>query len=129
MKSNYSLLHKSPPSEPVQTEVEARKWFWRRIWKLRVPGKIKHFMWKSCTNSLTTKANLLKCTKTQDPVCHLCANEYETILHALWGCEKVQWIWNNDFSWMDKSKAASGSFIDLISWFKRIHSYFLYLQP
>ena len=75
VKSGYSLLHESPPSDPVQTEeVEARKLFWRRIWKLRIPEKIKHFMWKSCTNSLPTKTNLLKRTITQDPVCHLCAS-------------------------------------------------------
>ena len=42
--------------------VEAAKGFWKRVWSLNVPGKIKHFLWKSCTNSLPTKENLLKKT-------------------------------------------------------------------
>lgn len=33
---------------------------WSAIWKLSVAGKIKHFLWRACTNSLLTKTNLLK---------------------------------------------------------------------
>ena len=31
--------------------------FWKKLWKIQVPGKIKHFLWRACTNSLATKEN------------------------------------------------------------------------
>ena len=34
--------------------------FWSSIWKLQVLGKLKHFLWKACTNSLPTIINLMK---------------------------------------------------------------------
>ncbi|XP_065621705.1 uncharacterized protein LOC136064192 [Quercus suber] len=92
----------------------AQKTFWKNIWKLNVPGKIKHFLWRSCTNSLPSKENMKKRAMPIDPICHLCSRENESVLHALWGCEKVQSVWAQDFGWVDKNKAVSGSFSDLV---------------
>uniref|UniRef100_A0A7N2L4N4 RNase H type-1 domain-containing protein n=1 Tax=Quercus lobata TaxID=97700 RepID=A0A7N2L4N4_QUELO len=63
--------------------LKKNKRFWKGIWKLKTPGKIKHFLWKSYTNSLHTRENLLKRTILHDPLCHLCAKEPENVLHAL----------------------------------------------
>ena len=63
--------------------LKKKKWFWKGIWKLKTPGKIKHFLWKSYTNSVPTRENLLKRTILHDPPCHLCAMEPENVLHAL----------------------------------------------
>ena len=92
----------------------AQKHFWKNIWKLNVLEKIKHFLWRSCTNSLPLKENLNKRAIPIDPICHLCSRENESILHALWGYAKVQSVWATDFGWVDKNKADSGSFSDLV---------------
>ena len=42
------------------------------------------------------------------------SRENESVLHALWGCVKVQSVWATDFGWVDKNKANSGSFFDLV---------------
>ena len=63
--------------------LKKKKGFWKSIWKLKTPGKIKQFLWKSYTNSLHTRENLLKRTILHDPLCHLCAKEPENVLHAL----------------------------------------------
>lgn len=34
------------------------KEFWKLIWRLRVPNKIRSFTWRACKNILPTKANL-----------------------------------------------------------------------
>ncbi|XP_075674754.1 uncharacterized protein LOC142643931 [Castanea sativa] len=88
------------------------------VGKLNVPGKIKHFLWKSCTNSLPIKENVLKRAIPIDPICHLCSRDNESVLHALWGCEKVQTVWATDFGWVDKNTAVSGSFSDLVQLIK-----------
>lgn len=33
--------------------------FWRRLWKLNVPGKVKNFLWRAVKNVLPTTDNLL----------------------------------------------------------------------
>ena len=83
-------------------------------WKLNVPGKIKHFLWKSCTNSLPSKENLMKRAIPIDSICHLCSRDNESVLHALWGSEKVQKVWATNFGWVDRNKASSGSFSNLV---------------
>ena len=92
----------------------AQKKIWKQIWKLKTPGKIKHFLWKSCTNSLPIGENLVRRTIFHDPICQLCSNEPESALHALWSSEKVQHVWNTDFGWVDRAKAASGPFTNLV---------------
>ena len=61
VKSGYKLLYELHTLDKNNPQVsESQKGFWKSIWKLKVPGKIKHFLWKACTNSLPTKENLLK---------------------------------------------------------------------
>ena len=91
-----------------------QKRFWKSIWRIKVPGKIKHFIWKACSNSLPTKENLLRRKVLQDSVCHLCARESEDIFHALWGCEEIHPIWDSDFGWVDRSRITSNSFSDVL---------------
>ena len=66
--------------------------FWSSIWKLQVPGKLKHFLWRACTNSLPTIINLMKRRVLSDPVCHLCGQYLEDTMHAQWGCEAVKQV-------------------------------------
>ena len=87
---------------------------WKGVWKLKVPGKIKHFLWKSCTNSLPTKENLLRRTIILENVCHLCSEQPEDVMHALWGCTKVRQVWQRSFGWLDNNQVAKGSFPDLV---------------
>ena len=98
VKSRYKCLIELATIDTVRPIVfAAQKSFWKNIWKLNVPGKIKHFLWRSCTNSLPSKENLKKRAIPIDPICHLYSRENEFVLHALWGCAKVQSVWATDF--------------------------------
>ena len=33
--------------------------FWKQMWKADVPGKIKHFTWKACSNAMPMRKNLM----------------------------------------------------------------------
>ena len=76
--------------------------------------KIKHFLWKYVSNSLPTKSNLVNKKNLQDPVCHLCSLAPEDVVHALWGCEKIKYIWFQDFGWVDRTAVVDFSFKDLV---------------
>ena len=34
--------------------------FWKRLWKLQVPHKVRHFAWRACRDILPTKENLFR---------------------------------------------------------------------
>lgn len=86
---------------------------WDGIWKLKVLGRIKHFLWKACTNSLATKVNLMKWKILNDSICQLCGKFHDT-KHALWDCEAVKRVWCKEFSWINPLEAAHGTFLDLV---------------
>nr|POE67407.1 hypothetical protein CFP56_43650 [Quercus suber] len=41
-----------------------------------------------------------------DPICHLCSRDNESVLHALWGCEKDCFKTNYDGDMFDESDEA-----------------------
>jgi hypothetical protein len=62
VKSAYQLLDKM---RKVETRGEFSKsasyrWLWWYTWKLSIPGKIKHFLWRAFHDSLPTNANLFR---------------------------------------------------------------------
>ena len=81
---------------------------WSGIWKLKVPGKIKHFLWRACTNCLPTKENLLQRKIVMDSICHRRGRCEETTMHSLWSCEVIKLVWCNDFSWINHFEATRG---------------------
>lgn len=85
---------------------------WSGIWKLKASGKIKHFLWKGYTDSLQTKANLLKRKIIENLLCHLCGRFPEDVKHALWDCEAKNIVWCKKFSLVSCFEAANGNFLD-----------------
>ncbi|KAK3205547.1 hypothetical protein Dsin_019593 [Dipteronia sinensis] len=64
--------------------------FWKTLWRINVPNKIKLFLWKACNNWLSTRANLAMRGIPADSTCVLCYRSPETTKHALWGCAKLK---------------------------------------
>lgn len=51
VKSGYKSLcelHNRDTNRPFVSD--SQRGFWKCLWKLKVSGKIKHFLWKACTN-------------------------------------------------------------------------------
>ena len=59
---------------------------WSKLWKLKVPNKIKVFGWKACQNTLPTCANLVRRKIIDDDGCIVCTRGSKTGVHALWDC-------------------------------------------
>ncbi|KAL0004665.1 hypothetical protein SO802_012226 [Lithocarpus litseifolius] len=115
VKSGFRLLCDSRDSSegmpPANTEVSS---FWKKLWKIQVPGKIKHFLWRACTNSLATKANLVKRKIVTDATCSRCSGSHEDTLHSLWSCCALKEVWEVDFGWISGSGWAVSSFTELV---------------
>ncbi|XP_062116553.1 uncharacterized protein LOC133830553 [Humulus lupulus] len=70
------------------------KAFWRGIWKVKVPPKVKDLIWRSASGCLPTNASLHLKHVGADSICPLCKSERETVLHALVSCRIVWPCWD-----------------------------------
>lgn len=52
----------------------------KKIWKGKVPAKIKKFLWLIMNDAILTKDNMLKRKWVGDPTCYFC-NQDETLSH------------------------------------------------
>ena len=56
VKTSYQLLCEEASAETASSsDVVATKNFWARIWKLKVPHKVRIFLWRACSTALPTK--------------------------------------------------------------------------
>ncbi|XP_048497844.1 uncharacterized protein LOC125496440 [Beta vulgaris subsp. vulgaris] len=55
---------------------------WGIIWSLEVSPKVRHFLWRICTNSLPVRAALKRRHVTDDDRCPRCSCEEEYAQHA-----------------------------------------------
>ena len=62
VKSAYQLLEKTMREESrgESSSSQIFRWLWRRVWKLNIPSKIKHFIWRVYYDSLPTSHNLFR---------------------------------------------------------------------
>lgn len=65
----------------------------KALWKLRVPNKIKVFVWRVCHGILPTWVNLLKRKIIGGNVCPIYTQFPETEIHAIWNCVTAQDEW------------------------------------
>ncbi|KAB2614065.1 hypothetical protein D8674_036381 [Pyrus ussuriensis x Pyrus communis] len=69
------------------------KAFWKGIWKLEVPPKLRHFLWLTVHNCLPTRDALFRRRSSQSSTCPICCCHDETIEHIFLSCSWVEPIW------------------------------------
>ena len=116
MRSAYRLaLEERAGHNAVETSNSAgMKEFWKFIWRLKVPNKIRNFTWRACRNILPTKANLFRRRITADNICEVCGNFEETTGHVLWHCHRAKEVWKETNLDMDKVMDKCPEFLDLL---------------
>lgn len=92
VKSGYQLALKIKSPEPSNSSGNNSK-HWNALWSLKIPKKIKIFMWRAIKNLLPSVENLWKMRILQEPICQRCNRSVETISHALLECKAANKIW------------------------------------
>lgn len=119
VKSAYVLVVKDKARSRASTSACNSKRIWKKIWKLRLPSKIRMFAWKVLHDGIQTRANLCKRgVKNVDPICPMCGESEETTLHCFFKCPDAGLIW-----WMlslcfEPGRIGNGSFLD---WFEHLY--------
>ncbi|KAK7857643.1 putative ribonuclease h protein, partial [Quercus suber] len=96
VKSGYRFLHENAEQSQSSTHVSA---YWKEVWSMAVPGKIKNFVWRASREALPVRKNLCRRKITQDGKCEACKEGDEDCSHALFFCSVVQVMWNSDPQW------------------------------
>lgn len=104
VKSGYRFLQDNAENSQAPAQDSA---FWKKIWSLEVPSKLKNFVWHACKEALPTKRNLNKRKITPDGLCDLCKAGVEDCSHVLFFCSDVQVIWSSEWSWISDMQVSS----------------------
>lgn len=83
---------------PSGSTEEGVKQFWKSIWRMIVPHKVKVFLWRACSRALPTKARLHKRKIVGDNLCDQCLAEVEDEVHTIWSCDCVRDVWEAPFA-------------------------------
>ncbi|KAL9660530.1 hypothetical protein QQ045_025345 [Rhodiola kirilowii] len=90
VKSGYevikSCVDRSRRDAGEQSDKSMIEKFWKKIWSLNVPNKIKIFCWRLYYNSLPDAVNLWKRGINVELQCRLCGYQNETALHVVRDC-------------------------------------------
>ena len=96
VKSGYKFLQECAENSHASVQESA---FWKKVWGLEVPSKVKNFVWRACREALPTRKNLQRRKIVPDGLCDLC-KAGEECSHALFFCSDVQVIWSSEWPWI-----------------------------
>ena len=68
--------------------------FWKKLWRLPAPHKVRHFLWCACHDILPTKANLKQQKVLSEDLCEECLLEPGTLGHLFWSCPRAKSVWS-----------------------------------
>ncbi|KAA3456692.1 reverse transcriptase [Gossypium australe] len=69
--------------------------FYKSLWALHNPAKIKIYTWRLFNNFLPHLCNLVRKTLSVEIVCPLCKEGPEDADHLMWSCEILQSVWKS----------------------------------
>lgn len=86
--------------------------FWKQLWQLKIPSKVRHFVWRCCRDILPSKDALRNRGVQIGSNCLFCGRN-ETTVHALVACSHPQDVLN--FHWFHVSSDGYLNMVELIS--------------
>ncbi|KAK8673256.1 hypothetical protein V6N13_111605 [Hibiscus sabdariffa] len=85
---------------------------WARIWSLKVPQRVKVFLWITVHHRLLTNVERVRRHIASSDMCGLCFRGPEDIDHVLRHCEKANELWRNVLGHEVAASLSSLSFED-----------------
>lgn len=96
MKSGYYLDTESKRNRlhiGESSNQSANSWLWRKLWQLKVPPKVKTFLWRACREVLPVKEKLSRKGIDNSQLCPAYNEEVESVMHALVLCPAAKIAW------------------------------------
>ncbi|KAL6130466.1 hypothetical protein ACLB2K_068845 [Fragaria x ananassa] len=86
VKSAYDLICE---------ESDFQDYSWMKNWSLKIPPKLKIFLWTFVSSKLLTNVQRFRRRLTGDSSCHYCKGVPESMLHLFRDCPKAKVVWNS----------------------------------
>lgn len=67
---------------------------WKRLWRIRVPPKVRNFLWRVAHNCLPTRDNLGRRGIQVPDECVICGLNFENSWHSLINCSFAEACWH-----------------------------------
>ena len=115
VQSAYHMLMEAENSIlPSSSSPLSEHTIWKKIWKLKVPKKVCHFLWRAAKDSLPTKLNLRLWHIPLDDTCEGCNDQSESLLHCLWLCDQARFVWISDLGFVFLTQKMCRSFLEVL---------------
>ncbi|CAL9020184.1 unnamed protein product [Prunus brigantina] len=96
VKSGYhrfhARLHTIIPTHSLSSH-SIPEFVWKFVWKIKTLPKIKHFLWRALSCSLSTRLSLFRRKIVSNPICPICECYEESIEHILFLYPWTQLVW------------------------------------
>lgn len=79
--------------QPSSCSDPHQKSWWKFLWWLSIPPKVRIFWWRAFNNIIPTEQNLLAHHVPVTERCTMCQFNWDTSIHALFSCPKVKSCW------------------------------------
>lgn len=94
-----------------QSEHPLKKW-WKYVWNLSIPPKIRIFSWRAAKNIIPTAHNLKMHHVPLSGLCSLCHKNFATTSHCLLLCDFARKGWKNTMFWDFLAPLRNVSFLE-----------------
>lgn len=74
----------------AQSSITSMEATWKKLWKMKVPNKIRFFCWRALNEIIPSNIKLKKRGIEITPTCPLCKCYPESTNHALLTCSKAK---------------------------------------
>lgn len=89
---------------------------WNKIWKARVPPKVRVFIWRLIRGCIPTRVALAKKIKLQEVMCVFCNNHPEDEAHVFKNCKAMRSFWNSSTAGVNPHDHPGLNLVEWISW-------------
>ena len=72
---------------------------WLKLWRLKIPQKVKVFLWRAARECLPTRCRLQTRGVHCSDRCVHCNSSFENDWHVFFGCEKLEPVWSAAYLW------------------------------
>ncbi|XP_050231894.1 uncharacterized protein LOC126680759 [Mercurialis annua] len=118
VRSGYRMAM-TMEDHPTSSNSDTFSSWWKFLWALSIPSKIKIFLMKCYNGWLPVKLNLLKRGMQIDEMCPVCSKCAESTLHSLWLCPAAKDIWK---SWALYCHIKPHISMNLQEWFLQVRN-------
>ena len=78
---------------PSTFDTQATKKSWSSLWNVKIPSKVRIFVWRLAHTSIPTGALKHERKMAVSPVCSICNDALDTWRHSLMNCRMARCVW------------------------------------